>query len=134
MSPVTESVPPKAFAPDQALRNTPLYELQAMLQSASPHVRTRALIGLGPRINQESAAAAALLAAVENAANVQASAMNVFSVAMIGAMVGLENASPPLYSRLVESIKKLPQIQQQDLYDYLRMATKVDYTARAENS
>lgn len=129
MSTTIEPAAKKVFAPDAELRDLALPELLAMLQSASPPVRTRALVGLGAHLDY-AAAADALLAAVANAANVQASAMNVFSVAMVGAMVGLENGGASFYQRLGAAINQLPAVQRQDLFDYLRLATKIDYAAK----
>jgi hypothetical protein len=129
MSTPTEPAAKKAFAPDSELRKLELPVLLAMTQSESPQVRTRALIGLGAHLDQ-AVAADALLAAVKEETNIQASAMNVFTVAMVAAMVGLENGDAPFYQRLAQLIKQLPSLQRQDLFDYLQLATKIDYAAK----
>lgn len=129
MSAVTEPAAKKVFVPDAELRSLELSALLAMMRSASPHARTRAILGLGAQLNQP-VAADALLAAIEDDANIQASAMNVFSVAMVAAMVGLENGDSLFYQRLGSAINQLPLVQRQDVFDYLKLASKIDYAAK----
>ncbi|RZJ94529.1 MAG: hypothetical protein EOO60_02830 [Hymenobacter sp.] len=129
MSTVTEPTAKKVFAPDAELRSLELPALLAMMRSTSPHARTRAIIGLGAHLNQ-ALAADALLAAIEDDTNIQASAMNIFSVAMVAAMVGLENGDTLFYQRLSNAINQLPSVQRQDVFDYLKLASKIDYAAK----
>lgn len=118
-----------AFPANSELNNLAFEQIQAMLRSESSYARTRALIALGARLEEE-AATQALLEAIADPTNIVTPAMNDFSVAMVGAMVALENGSPALYAKLRPVVAQLPATQQQDIFDYLLLATKTNYRSK----